>query len=401
MRRNLSWIAVAFVSIAHPLAASPTTMTEDSLLALLTDSHPAVVALSDRLAAAEHAERATYVDNPRFDFFLESPDGASSQSTWSLAWKPPLDGQRGLSKKVGNAGLAAARSDLAQRKLALRATVRALYADWWRLTEMERLLAVQVESINRLAQRSNRRVERGEESGLDAGRLRFAAAEIKAALGALRAELARTRADVRVFAPGLPASAEPVRPGLPELAAQVQATTHPAVETRQHELERARLVKKRSGRYLEFPELAAGWTRLSGAEGSESDGPVIGVNWALPLFDRDQGHRARAARDVAVAEARLSWTQAETEVRMSAARDAYASLRSAALDVQDVTVDADQLIGGATSAFFDSGETSVTDLLETLRSILSGRRAAIDSYHEALSAHRQLELSVGRALTRR
>lgn len=397
MIRGSSVIMLVWLVAACPGATSAATVTEAEFLSVLSDDHPAIVALGGDVAAAERANRSSYVDNPGFDFFLESPEGVPDQATWALTWKPPLDGRRGLGKKFGAEQLAAAESELIWSKLQLRATLRSLYADWWRLTEFEALLAAHVESVNRLAERSERRVERGEESGLDAGRLRFAASEMEAALASLRADLARTSADIRVYAPDIPNDAYPRRPDLPAPPVYMSIDQHPAVESRRHEVMSARYDKKRSGRFIEFPELLAGWTRISG-ESDDADGPVVGLRWDLPLFDRNQGERARATKNLAVAEAQLSITTSEMESRLTASRDAYDGLRQAALDLQETTADATTLIAGATSAF-DNNETRVTDLLEALRSILSGRQAAVNLYHEALAAHRQLEMSFGHALT--
>ena len=50
------------------------------------------------------------------------------------------------------------------------------------------------------------------------------------------------------------------------------------------------------------------------------------------------------------------------------------------------------------AAMFEAGESDVTDLLETLRGVLGGQIAALDSYGAALRAHRELEVAAGRPL---
>ena len=47
---------------------------------------------------------------------------------------------------------------------------------------------------------------------------------------------------------------------------------------------------------------------------------------------------------------------------------------------------------------FEAGESDVTDLLETLRGVLGGQRAALDAFGAALRAHRELEIAAGRPL---
>ena len=50
------------------------------------------------------------------------------------------------------------------------------------------------------------------------------------------------------------------------------------------------------------------------------------------------------------------------------------------------------------SQTYEAGESDVTDLLETLRGVLGGQIAALESYGAALRAHRELEVAAGRPL---
>jgi outer membrane protein TolC len=48
-------------------------------------------------------------------------------------------------------------------------------------------------------------------------------------------------------------------------------------------------------------------------------------------------------------------------------------------------------------ARFEAGESDVTELLETVRGVLSARFSALELYAAALAAHRELDLLTGRA----
>ena len=162
-------------------------------------------------------------------------------------------------------------------------------------------------------------------------------------------------------------------------------------------LQQATFKQRLSGRFLEFPELMAGWTRVEVTPGT-LDGPVFGVSWRVPLFDRNQGERALAAGNVTIAEARLELAMARARGELEAAYEVYAQLRTAAVEVTAITADAEGLIESATASFV-VGENTLTDLLETLRSVLSSQIAALELHYNALEAHRHLEASAGRSLS--
>ena len=81
-----------------------------------------------------------------------------------------------------------------------------------------------------------------------------------------------------------------------------------------------------------------------------------------------------------------------------AARASYLRLREAAIQARETAREGEQVVESA-AASYRLGESRLTDLLETLRSVLAARLAAIDLYASALDAHRALELAEGRALT--
>ena len=64
----------------------------------------------------------------------------------------------------------------------------------------------------------------------------------------------------------------------------------------------------------------------------------------------------------------------------------------------ETVAESERAVESAT-ATFRLGESRLTDLLETLRSVLSARLAALDLYAAALEAHRTLELAAGRPLS--
>ena len=390
-------VLVIVVGMPLSVAADEGRLTEDEFLAPITAEHPAVVALTERLARAEGERRAARWKNPEFVFDREAPDGAANQSIWSLQWQPPLDGRRGLRKKAAEAGVLAAESEFDWAKLQLRVQLRGVYAEWAHVSERRDLLLAHMTVVQQLADRARARAATGEESGLGARRLALAVAEVQGELARTSAALTRVEAKVRVVHPELQPGVRPVRTPLPVIPALVDALDRPDVEAQRFEVQQAEFKRRLSGRFLEFPEVMGGWTRFDDAPGVV-EGPVFGVSWSVPIFDRNQGERAHATRNVAIAEARLELLETRARAELEAAHGIYARLRTEATDVMAVTADANELIESATAAF-RVGENTLTDLLETLRSVLSSQIAALDLHHDALEAHRRLEASAGKSLS--
>jgi len=334
--------------------------------------------------------------NPEVGFDREAP-GEANQSIFWLRWQPPLDGRRGLRNDAAEAGVQAAESEFEWAKLQLRVRLRSVYAEWAYVAERRDLLFEHFTMIRRLADRARARADTGEESGVVARRLALAAAEVQSELGQAEAALARVEAKVRVVHPELQAGVRPIRPELPVVPTDVDSSERPDVEARRFEVQQAELNKRLSGRFLEFPELLAGWTRIDVTPGS-LEGPVFGLSWNVPLFDRNQGERAQATRSVAIAEARLELANMRAKVELEAAHGAYVQLRSAAIEVTAATANAEGLVESVAAAF-QVGENTLTDLLETLRSVLSSQTAALNLHHNALEAHRNLEAAAGGSLS--
>lgn len=394
MRRYI-WFVIALGAV-RPAAADERQITEAQFLAPITSEHPAVVSLTERLAKAEGERRAPRALNPEIGFDREAPGEANQSFLW-LRWQPPLDGRRGLRKKAAEAGLQAAENDFEWASLQLRVGLRGVYAEWAYAAERRDLLAEHFTVIAQLADRAKTRADTGEESGVAARRLALAAAEVRSELARAEAALADVEAKIHTVQPALQTNARPVRPPLPPVLADTVSTQRPDVVAKRFELEQAQLEKRLSGRFLEFPELSAGWTRVE-LEPGTLDGPIFGVSWKLPLFDRNQGERVQAKQNVAIAESRLELANARAKAELETAYRAYAELRSAAVEVTDMTASADGLVEAVTAAF-QAGENTLTDLLETLRSVLNGRMAALDLHHNALEAHRNLEGAVGKPLS--
>lgn len=372
-------------------AQNRSIVTEAEFLSVLDGSHPAVVeSLAERAAARAGVIEASTLENPVAGAMREDPSGAVEQTDWTLSWQLP-DADRRPLIAARRESLAAAEARLEQRLRKLRLTMREVYADWALATAREELLMAQAERVEALARREAARAERGEASGLEVDRLELAAAALRsrAILAATASE--RLRAEAAAWHPILPTDARPVLPALspvPDLSAP-----HPLVRAAEAELEAALAEQRAASRFVASPEIALGWQRQEDASDS-IDGPILGLFWSVPLFERNQAERAYSETGVAVARGRLEQVRRQVGSTRAAARTAFERL-SAGLEGARASLAARERMLDGSEAAFRQGEQSLTDLLETQRSVTEGELAVLDLHEAALAAHRELARLAG------
>jgi cobalt-zinc-cadmium efflux system outer membrane protein len=370
-------------------AQEPQIVTEAEFLAPVAAAHPARVALRQELAEAEAAALAARaLPNPELGAHREAP-GTVEQLDLTLSWRPPDPGRRRLSQAAASAGIEAARARLAVDRMALRAAMREAYARWAVATAASEGLKRQVSQVDALARRERERAAAGESSGLDARRLGLAASGASAELARAEADRLRARGAARAWRPDLPVDAVPELPPLPE-PASAPTTDHPRLAALRADLEAAQLAERLAARIVEMPEVVGGWQRQDLGIDVAIEGPIVGVAWPLPLFDRRRGERAAARARVEALEARLTLAEREVAAARASGLAAYSHLRAGATAAREAAADSPGVVAAARASFW-AGETGLTDLLETLRSATAAEIAALELYAEALVAQRELE----------
>ncbi len=396
MQLKVSGLTVVFALVCAPASAGQ-RVSEQLFLEPFETDHAALRALEGGLARAEgELRRAGALANPTLEFGREQPEDAERQTSWSLAWRPPLDGRRGLARDAAHSGIAAERDDIAQDRLALRQELRAAFAAWslgWERTE---LLLGQARRVGELSARMQSLAVAGEVPGLAARRLALVLQATRAELALAEAELASAEAEARGWRPDLGPDTRPVSPGLPAPPDSGADLERPDVAAARHRLEKARVEHRLRDRFWRFPELYGGWQRLTlGA--AVSEGPIFGLRWSVPLFDRDQGERAEAEALARVREADLVLVSARATAERRGRLLAYVHLRDASLEAATNLAGIESLVEAAEAAL-RAGEASVTDLVDTLRSVEEARLGEIGLREAALASHRELERAIGRPL---
>ena len=404
MQRTLVLFAV-FLSSAAVVAQDGTVFTEDQFLSAVGDNHPAALALRRDLGRAEaDLKRARLLGNPILDVLREQPDDVPRETVWGLAWTPPLDGRRGSSIERSEARLEAEKADLESRFDFLRLEVRGTYAAWAAARARVEILSRHARRLESLAERMRQRADSGEESALDARRLEMAFETSSAAHSEASAVETRARAAAMAWLLAEdgegsvePLTIQPELSGLPAPPAEVDAALRPDLAAAAFRVEEAEAGLRLSKRGIEAPEILLGWKTIEGPM-TDFAGPVFGLSWSLPVFDRRQPDRLAAETDLAVARAESQWISQRAQIGLGAARDAYAELWRSALSAREALDGLDEVEQAATASY-EQGESTVTDLLDTLRAVVEARLSALELHVVALEAHRRLEFEAGRTLT--
>jgi cobalt-zinc-cadmium efflux system outer membrane protein len=350
MRCSRAALAAAWLSFPalawSEETARPDAIAETEFLAVLEAESAALRALREDVGLARADEIAARTRrNPRFAANREAPADSTEQLDLTLAWELPRPDRRRLAIDAAEAGVAAAESRLALGRLGVRLSMREAFARW----------AVAAERVASL-------------TGF-AGRLD---------------ELART-----------PDLSGDLRPLLPEVPAAPTPASSPAeLRALEAELAAARLERELAGRAVSLPEIVGGWQRQRSDAGAVAEGPLLGLEWPLPLFDRGRAERARAEARIEGLEARLELARETQRARLAGASGAYERLRIAAADAAAAIESVEPALTAATASF-RLGELDVTGLLETLRAGSNARLEALELRAAALEAQREVERLTG------
>jgi len=385
-------VLVAAQAGAQPSASGARAVTETDFLSAVNPAHPAVVRWREAVGAARANAIATAtLENPSLGLAYENPSGGGRQVDLYLSWQLPEPSRR-LRLDAAQRSVEAAEASFSDDLLSLRSTLRRAYADWALAAARVNVLSLHRQRLGELAKREKVRAERGESSGLEARRLTLATTEAASRVALALASLAVARADARAWWPDLPAGAAPELPPLtpPPHAADDE---HPRMLAAEATLAQRRLVRQLADRTVATPELVAGWQRQESGDESFT-GPIFGLSWALPTFDRKRAQRALAQVRLEAAEASLEAVRRELTAQADGASATYRHLAAAVADAAKTEADNRSMVT-ATVAAFELGEVSVTDLLETLRAATEAELTALGLRAGALAAHRDLERLAG------
>jgi outer membrane protein, heavy metal efflux system len=393
--RRVSWASSMLMALAVSTAANAQTLTQDQFLADVLASHPGVVAAEAAVTAAAGVRRqAGVVDNPVLSWEREDPEMAPRQDTWRVDWRLPFDGRRHR-VAAGTASLAASSSELEAARLGIRIEMRSVFASWYLATEREVVLAAQLERTRKLAEWLRARADQGEAAGVEARRLELELEVLEREAVAASAATRSARADAASWSGLVTDEVRPVRPFLPPPPSTVEVSGRPDLVALSHRVAELEARYRLSRRLLEPPELSVGWMELRDGQ-QRYEGPVIGLAWPVPLFDRNQGNREAGKAGVDRAQAEWEAARRRAAAHAQAALAAYSDLYRVSGSERRDGLDSE--VAGSVFAAFEAGEASLTDVLDTLRTTVGVQLSRLDTYSLALEAERQLEAALGRPI---
>ena len=396
--------ASAQPAAATPAAsgAAPMTLAEAIRRAL---AQPAVRAAAHELAASEAAVgQAGNFRNPELAWLREGREAGTRTTTVQISQPIELGGKRQARIALARGEAEIARSELALRRLAVRADVIAAYYAVL-VAEDSRALA---QELAGLAQRSvdvaARRVAAGKVSPIDETRARLAAVDAATELTRTDAELAAARAQLAALV-GTPADAILLAgpaDALPELlppaalqarlaagAAVARARSQLAAQEAQAGVERAARVPDLTvtlgSQREDQPELrTAGRTQA-----------VFGVSVPLPLFDRNDGRLAAALRRTDKARDELAAAEHAAGAGLDAARIRYAAARAEAMLLQRDAIPQAHSAWRLTLQGFEAGKFGFLDVLDAQRSWFQARVRRAGALLAAWRAYADIERLAG------
>jgi outer membrane protein, heavy metal efflux system len=395
--RTISCVSAALLAFSAAMPSSAQPLTEDRFLDDALTDHPQIAAAEAGLAEALGARRQTgVVGNPELDWEREDLGSALRQDTWKLSWRLPFDGRK---HRIAGADAAAAASAVMvdAARLDVRLELRELFADWYLAGEREDVLEGQLETARRLAAWLRERADQGEAAGVEARRLELEVEVLTRRLAEASADAAARRAAAASWSDLVTDASRAVPPVLAPPPGSLDLSGRADLLALELAVSEAEARRRLEGRVLAPPEVTVGWLDLR--DGSKSfDGPVVGVTWPLPVFDRNQGSRDAASAELDRARADLEAARRAARQHAEAALGAYRELHRA---VVSGTAEAGALEDGVVDsllAAFAAGEASLTDVLDGLRTAVDVRLARLDTLAAALAAERRLEAALGRPI---
>lgn len=313
---------------------------------------------------------------------LAEAGATGTETTLLLSQAFDLGGRRGAGIRAAEAGLVVAEAQARRDQRRIRSETLLAY---YRVVAAEQVRTIRtgaLADLEQLAGVAGKRHAEGDLSGFEARRLRQAAEQARAAQADAEADVGVARATLAAWVGASAASAmleetlpAPVLPEIP-VAGSANLDVLSAEQARA-EAEWA------AARRVSVPvTLGVGRRRVSLGHASD-DAVVLEVGVALPLFDRQQGERARASAALSLAESRREREEATLPVTRSALM-AQAQARIAAVErISRHRLPEAIALGTIAKASFSEGELEVFALLDALDSTT---RTAEQSAAEGLRA---------------
>ena len=336
--------------------------------------------------------------NPRMSVERQSVAGVTEYYT-SISQPLPITGRRGFDVEAASA-LVAARTNRADDTVRrLRADLQLAFAELVSAQTRERDLTAARDKLRELSEVLAKRENAGDAAGFD--RLRAERETLDLESDLVMAATARATAQVRLVSffdqPVEPSSIVAVGgqgtpaavPALDALLAQAESTRGDLTAF-QHEIDAARFVARAADRrWIPEPEVFGGTKSSTAGTGSSGGavtvgagaiGPLLGVQFSVPLFDRGQPEHALAAARLTQAETGAEAFRTVLRGEAAVLRDAVLQRRAAADRYRSQALGDAAQIERIAQVSYDAGERGILELLDAYRLGASARlrQASLD-----------------------
>ena len=406
--------AIAFVSLAAPLAAQPPvpslasggSISLEQALALAFERSPRIEESAARVALAEGVlvGARTYPFNPVLEAEGASRDDGNERTSdreIALSQEIEIAGQRGKRVETASAAAEAARAAFTRSRQELAARVTSSFAAVLRARELAALAAFEREVAAELATFEQRRLDAGAGTLIDlnvtraaegraARRVALAFADEAAARASLAEVVALSVAELPAAAGKLP-DVWPAPAALAELVPLALGQRSDLLALRSEvEAATARIRLERS---LATPNLVIGLA--TGREADQEDLDTVRAGLAIPLFQRNQGGIATARAEQEVLTARLASAELAVRREVTAAWSrAEATSRALAVFLQTVAGTLEENLD-LVQRGLAAGKLRGSEVLVFRRELIDSRRELIEAAGDAWLAQIELDLATG------
>ncbi len=382
-----------------PSIDEPTFVT-----ALANDPRRAGLAANIEAARAEDAASRVR-PNPSIGYEREEPfvDGTGSPTNYLRVTLPfDISGRRGREISAAKAGVGAATSAAVAGELELVIEALRVFDDAARARQQVELLVGARALLARVVEVARQRGNAGDTAGYQVQRFEVELATHDDEITTANIELGRLRGRLAALVGRtgeLDATTTLELPAVPALDALLaKAVTRGDLRAARLRIEgAARRVSAAERGWVPQPSLMFG--AMTADLGDQTGtGYVAGLTVSIPIFDRGQGARARAAADRTVATAASRILEREIP---AAVRVAYASLVARVEQARKLERGQfDQLDGilRAVETAYREGNASVVELLDAHRAARAVRLRALELRYQVARDKRELELAVGQRL---
>jgi cobalt-zinc-cadmium efflux system outer membrane protein len=319
----------------------------------------------------------------------DGPGQPASETSVVLSQPLALGGRRGARIRAAQAGVAAAEAEAVHERTRLRGEV---LREYYAVVAAERRMHAQAKmaaGLGSLADIAGKRQRAGDLSGYESRRIAQASAQAQARhlQAQANARAARTRLAGWIGEAALLAQLDetlalPASPGDADGSAELDALNAQRAYA---------AAQAAAARRLSLPVTVGFGSKRIRQGGASDDALLLEVGVPLPVFDRNQGERARTQAELQRADARYQRTLAQTRARRSAAWEEARQLAASARQMQEGMVpEAARLTAIARNSFAE-GELDLVGLLDAYDAEAALIDGTLDLLARALDALLEVE----------